>query len=135
MVGLPNFFGNDHLGATPEIPSVGKDLNKIGFFGMEPPTNSVINQANEMIGGRVAQPSRQQSPDPQGTTVRMINNHSMMIVDSATPMFTSEFMINGGLMVGGLELPALHSLQHHHSMINEWNPMHTLIDSHHGATQ
>jgi hypothetical protein len=58
----------------------------------------------------------------------MINNNhgNHMIVDSATPMFTSEFTINAvpNLAVGGgLEIP---SLIHHHSMINEWNPMNAL---------
>ncbi|TNV74790.1 hypothetical protein FGO68_gene11890 [Halteria grandinella] len=78
-------------------------------------------------GGGISQPIRQESPDPQGTTVRMINNQPMMIVDSATPMFTSEFTINGGgpgLHVGGLEIPSLQ--HHHHSMINEWNPINML---------
>ncbi len=61
-----------------------------------------------------------------------MNNQNMMIVDSATPMFTSEFTINGGgpgLLVGGLEIPS--GLQHHHSMINEWNPLNLLENNNH----
>lgn len=125
-MGLTNYFNDPHhhLGITPEIPSVGKELGKLSFFGMDPPA---ISSTDMIGGGGISQPIRQESPDPQGTTVRMINNQPMMMVDSATPMFTSEFTINGGgpgLHVGGLEIPSLQ--HHHHSMINEWNPINML---------
>jgi len=45
----------------------------------------------------------------------------MMLIDSTTPMFTSEFTIMPPptLMMGGLDT----SLGVAHSLINEWNPM------------
>jgi hypothetical protein len=94
------FYHNDHF-----IPhhnnnsSTGKDLLKMHH------TTSYFNHPQE-------------SPDPQGTTNRHLNNH-MMIVDSATPIFTTEFTILAvpNLLVGGIDSSLIP-----HDMINEWNP-------------
>ena len=45
----------------------------------------------------------------------------MMLIDSATPMFTSEFTIIPAptLMVGGIDSSTLGASQ----LINEWNPL------------
>lgn len=62
-------------------------------------------------------PQQQQtSPDPQGTHARI--HQTMMLVDSATPMFTSEFTIIAPPMVGGLES----ALGGSNGLIHEWNP-------------
>jgi len=58
----------------------------------------------------------------------------MMIVDSATPMFTSEFNFIGGpgvLAVGGLESTATGAGNFHHqaALINEWNPVVPIPDA------
>ena len=64
----------------------------------------------------------QNSPGPQGTLHggHHIQNH-MMLIDSTTPMFTSEFTIMPAptLMMGGLET----TLGLPNNLINEWNPM------------
>ena len=66
-----------------ELTSAGKDLGKLNFYNsLDVPTSIV---------GDVGVQPKQQSPDPQVTN-RILNNH-MMILDSATPMFTSEFTI------------------------------------------
>lgn len=97
-----------------DLPSDGKD--KIGFYGLESNHN-------------------QPSPDPQGNSCNMINLN-MMIVDSATPMFTSEFnFMTGGanLAVGGLESSAIGASSNtafmHPALINEWNPAAPLMPS------
>ena len=50
----------------------------------------------------------------------------MMIVDSATPMFTSDFTILQGPNMGGVDL-ALGVP----SMINEWNPLDSSVPALH----
>jgi len=52
-MGLPTFFQ--------DLPSVGKDISKISFFGMEAPS-AVLNHHLHHNGG--VQNQSQQSPDP-----------------------------------------------------------------------
>jgi hypothetical protein len=63
------------------------------------------------------------SPDPQGTLhgVHHHNQNHMMLIDSTTPMFTSEFTIMPAptMLMGGIDT----SLGVPHNLINEWNPM------------
>ena len=116
-------LGTHRGGILGDLPSVGKEMHKMhppNFFHHNDSGMGGIQSTHRMTGLGGTGNGQNNSPDPQGTTTNRHFNHPMMLIDSATPMFTSEFTIMPApsMMVGGIDtaLGAPH-------LIHEWNPL------------